>query len=88
MLDWEEDNEFPIELKESHCLNAAVKLIIRASSPELVDEYAKQKNADENATKQFHELYTWFLGQYIEMLRDVIDDRVSDDKRRTPRFGN
>lgn len=86
MLDWEDEYDFPIELKESHCLNAAVKLITRASSPELIDELATEKELDENGRKQIQELYKWFLDQYLEMLQSVIFERVETDKRRVNRI--
>ncbi|WP_157224315.1 hypothetical protein [Nocardia paucivorans] len=85
ILDWEDEYDFPIELKESHCLNAAVKLIIRASSPELIDEFADQKQIDESSRKQLQELYKWFLDQYLDVLKGVISDRVESDKRRVQR---
>ncbi|MFE3229807.1 hypothetical protein [Nocardia sp. NPDC059228] len=86
MLDWEEEKDFPIELKESHCLNTAVKLIIRSSNPKLVDEYLDRTGTtDKDARKRVHELYEWFLKQYIELLSEVVDSRIESDKRRAPR---
>ena len=86
MLDWEEENDFPIELKESHCLEAAVELIIRASSPELISEQAKTQELNEEATQQLEEEYDWFMGQYMNILRDIIKSRISTDGRRVTSF--
>ncbi|MEV4241770.1 hypothetical protein AB0J47_42250, partial [Nocardia sp. NPDC049737] len=86
MLDWEDEYDFPIELKESHALNAAVKLIIRASSPELIDEYSKSKNYTEEEAKQVQEEYKWFMAQFLELLADTIQSRIETDKRRGSRF--
>ncbi len=87
MLDWEDEYEFPIELKESHCMNAAVKLIIRSAKPELVKDRAAQRGIDD--PEKIDELvnsYAWFLEEFIEMLAEVVVSRVEVDKRRAPKF--
>lgn len=86
MLDWEDEYNYPMELKESHCLNAAVKLIIMASSPEMIDEIADQNNLSDADREKLQGSYKWFLDQYLKMLEGVIFDRVESDKRRLPRI--
>jgi hypothetical protein len=86
MLDWEEENDFPLELKESHCLEAAVELIIRASSPELISQQAKTQELNEEATKELEQEYDWFMGQYMAILREIIKSRISTDGRRATPF--
>jgi hypothetical protein len=85
MLDLEEKHDFPIDLKESHCLNAAVQLIIRSSNPKLIDEYANEKNLSEDEKRECHELHEWFMGEFVEMLKKLIDARIESDKRRVPK---
>lgn len=82
MLDWEDEHGFLIELKESHCLNAAVQLIIRASSPKLINAYADKEEMKEDDRKALERSYEWFRGQYIQILKEVIDTRIEEDKRR------
>ncbi|MFD3431234.1 hypothetical protein [Nocardia fluminea] len=87
MLDWEDEYEFPIELKESHCMNAAVKLIIRSAKPELMKERAAQRDiVDPDKIRELQESYNWFLEEFIEMLAEVVSSRVEVDKRRAPKF--
>ncbi|WP_280427847.1 hypothetical protein [Nocardia brasiliensis] len=86
MLDWEEDNDFPIELKESHCLEAAVELIIRASNPELISQEAKDQKLNAEATKELEAEYDWFMGKFMDILREIVSSRISTDKRRASPF--
>jgi hypothetical protein len=85
MLDLEEKHDFPIDLKESHCLNAAVQLIIRSASPELIEAYANEKNLSEDEKKEFHALHEWFMSEFVDMLKKLIDTRIESDKRRVPK---
>ena len=82
LLDIEEDEDFPIELKESHCLEAAVDLILQASTPERISAEAKEQDFNEEETKVLEQSYEWFMDRFREKLRGVIDERIASDKRR------
>ncbi|MGY5209988.1 hypothetical protein [Nocardia gipuzkoensis] len=65
----------------SVALNAAALLIIRADDENLVREHAQAKGLSEQDTEQLVGYYKWFLDEYFEVLRDVIETRKRLDGR-------
>jgi hypothetical protein len=83
MLDWEEEYDFPIELKESHALNAAIELILLASDEEAIEEFLDNiKVKDENDRESTRQAFKWFMNQYLRILNKNIQERIASDKRR------
>ncbi|WP_162958800.1 hypothetical protein [Nocardia yunnanensis] len=83
MADLEDEHNFPRDLKESYCFNAAVDLIIQSASPELIDQEAKEKGYDEQETQTLHEYYKWFNARFVELLKKDVNTRIQADKRKT-----
>ena len=83
MLNWDEEYEFPIPLKISHCLNAAVELIIRSSDENHILAHAKELGLKtDEEIDQLRKYYEWFMQQYLGILRENVDERAKNDKRK------
>lgn len=82
MIDIEEQQDFPIDLKESHCLEAAVDLMLEASNIELIEAEAKEQELNEEETEILKRSYEWFMDRFIAKLANVVDERITTDKRR------
>jgi hypothetical protein len=85
LINWEEIYEFPIELKESHGIEALIGWANHATNPESISDYAKKKEYTEEEEKDYRESCEWAVSQILEFISDVVDTRVNSDKRRIAR---
>lgn len=83
LLEWEDEYDFPIELKESHALNAAVQLLLLAGNEEAIEAFIDEKGLETEQEKaNIRNGFKWFLNQYMRVLEEGINERISVDKRR------
>jgi hypothetical protein len=84
VVDWQEEID-DLALSESEALNAAVILINQAANIELAKEDARKRGISEKDMNLIENGYTWFMDQYIRILKDVVAARNQSDKRRSTR---
>ncbi|MFE4462956.1 hypothetical protein ACFROC_36840 [Nocardia tengchongensis] len=82
MLGWEEQYEFPIDLKVSHCMNAALDMIAFADSPDEIRAEAKKEGKTDEEIEMLLMSYEWFVKKFLEKVEEVLDNRMAVDKRR------
>ncbi|MFC7535718.1 hypothetical protein [Actinoplanes sp. GCM10030250] len=83
LLEWEDEYDFPIELKESHALNAAVQLLLLAGNSEAIETFMEEQGMESDQEKEnMRNGFKWFLNQYMRVLGEGINERISVDKRR------
>ncbi|WP_280466542.1 hypothetical protein [Nocardia cyriacigeorgica] len=71
-----------LSLSESEALNAAVILINKSSDPEAWAEELRTSGTDEETIKRTINAVNWFNGAFIAIMRKVVDERNSSDKRK------
>lgn len=70
------------KIDTSVALNAAALLIVRADDEDKIREHAAKKGMNEQQANRMVEVHKWFLDEYFDVLRDVVETRKRLDGRQ------
>lgn len=87
-LDWYKEYDLPIEPKVSHCLNAAIDVIIEASNSELIEKEAQEKNLSKEHKADLEANCQFFIERFLEKLKTNMENRMGIDKRKIKELNN
>ncbi|MEU2043798.1 hypothetical protein [Nocardia niwae] len=71
-----------LSISESEAFTAAILLVTRAAKPQVIRDEAAKKGMSEEETERLLQANKWYMEEFIEQLRAVIEQRSQMDGRK------